>query len=533
MTSVGTGLVGGASSSPALIDLVSSRGTGTSAFTDGGFDSLFSRTLEADDMSTASSGSWDQARPDLDREVPLGRADRASVGERRLDAASDDSRVRRADRAARDHDRIDSAAVSTEANDAVGADDVDDTDEAPRTGATGPVPSMNPVSVVAPATPAGATIATTPTLTPGSALEGAALEAIGGGAVATPGAMAGSQPIVPPPALAAIAPALAATASADPAATPGEGATAMPTAGAVGVLTGPESTTAAMSDILGLVAAAASAATGGSDDTPPSMPSMPGSSGAAAPAAAAPAAPAEPAPGAAAPTLDATAGSAALPASSPTPVSVEAVEAAGAAAPEATRAGPGSDEQAAPAAGPQRPAAATEAASAAVHAGRPAADAPTGSTAAPAGPQPPAGAERLADLRRMRERAALGGVRGGSMSVDLSDEGLGPLTLHAQQSASGLHLTLNATDSATRDLLSRQEAALRNDLEASGTALGSLDIQNAGPRSSGGRSGSHGDQGPTRSSLTSANATASAASAVATLTRSRRASSSDGVDLLI
>jgi hypothetical protein len=133
----------------------------------------------------------------------------------------------------------------------------------------------------------------------------------------------------------------------------------------------------------------------------------------------------------------------------------------------------------------------------------------------------------------MRERAALGGVRGGSMSVDLSDEGLGPLTLHAQQSASGLHLTLNATDSATRDLLSRQEAALRNDLEASGTALGSLDIQNAGPRSSGGRSGSHGDQGPTRSSLTSANATASAASAVTTLTRSRRASSSDGVDLLI
>ena len=32
------------------------------------------------------------------------------------------------------------------------------------------------------------------------------------------------------------------------------------------------------------------------------------------------------------------------------------------------------------------------------------------------------------------------------MSVDLSDEGLGPLTLHALQNASGVHLTLDAAD---------------------------------------------------------------------------------------
>ena len=119
------------------------------------------------------------------------------------------------------------------------------------------------------------------------------------------------------------------------------------------------------------------------------------------------------------------------------------------------------------------------------------------------------------------------------MSVDLSDEGLGPLTLHAQQGAGGLHLTLNAADPATRDLLSRQEAALRNDLESSGTALGSLDIQHAGPQSSGGRGSAQGDPGAGRPSSTGRSTATSAPAAVATLDRSRRASSTDGLDLLI
>jgi hypothetical protein len=140
--------------------------------------------------------------------------------------------------------------------------------------------------------------------------------------------------------------------------------------------------------------------------------------------------------------------------------------------------------------------------------------------------------ERVTELRRMRDRAALGGVAGGAMSVDLSDEGLGPLTLHALQSASGVHLTLEAADQATRDLLTSQGRALRNELEAGGTALGSLDIQHSGPGSSGERgtgtpSGRIDRAGATRSPLG-----ASATTPLATI-RPRPTPSADGVDLLI
>jgi hypothetical protein len=63
-----------------------------------------------------------------------------------------------------------------------------------------------------------------------------------------------------------------------------------------------------------------------------------------------------------------------------------------------------------------------------------------------------------------------------SLSIDLSDEGLGPLTLQAQQGAGGVHVRLTAADATVSDLLARSGAELRRDLEAGGTTLGSLDI---------------------------------------------------------
>jgi hypothetical protein len=132
----------------------------------------------------------------------------------------------------------------------------------------------------------------------------------------------------------------------------------------------------------------------------------------------------------------------------------------------------------------------------------------------------------------MRDRAALGGVAGGAMSVDLSDEGLGPLTLHALQSASGVHLTLEAADQATRDLLTSQGRALRDELEAGGTALGSLDIQHSGPGSSGERGAGTPSGRIDRSGVTRSLVDASATTPLATV-RPRPIPSTDGVDLLI
>jgi hypothetical protein len=140
--------------------------------------------------------------------------------------------------------------------------------------------------------------------------------------------------------------------------------------------------------------------------------------------------------------------------------------------------------------------------------------------------------ERVTELRRMRDRAALGGVAGGAMSIDLSDEGLGPLTLHALQNASGVHLTLDAADQATRDLLSRQGTALRNELEAGGTTLGSLDIQHSGPGSSGERGAGTPSGRADRAGAPRPLLAGSATTPLATV-RSRPTPSTDGVDLLI
>ncbi len=62
------------------------------------------------------------------------------------------------------------------------------------------------------------------------------------------------------------------------------------------------------------------------------------------------------------------------------------------------------------------------------------------------------------------------------MSIDLSDEGLGPLTLQAANGAGGLQLRLTAGDRAVGDALAASAHELRRELEASGTTLGSLDI---------------------------------------------------------
>jgi hypothetical protein len=161
----------------------------------------------------------------------------------------------------------------------------------------------------------------------------------------------------------------------------------------------------------------------------------------------------------------------------------------------------------------------------------------TGSTSGTGAPNDPratttATPERVTELRRMRDRAALGGVAGGAMSVDLSDEGLGPLTLHALQSASGVHLTLEAADQATRDLLTSQGRALRNELEAGGTTLGSLDIQHSGPGSSGERGAGTPSGRIDRTGVTRSPLGASATTPLATI-RPRPTPSADGVDLLI
>ncbi len=62
------------------------------------------------------------------------------------------------------------------------------------------------------------------------------------------------------------------------------------------------------------------------------------------------------------------------------------------------------------------------------------------------------------------------------MSIDLSDEGLGPLTLQASNGIGGLQLRLTAGERAVGDALAASAHQLREELEASGTRLGSLDV---------------------------------------------------------
>ena len=91
---------------------------------------------------------------------------------------------------------------------------------------------------------------------------------------------------------------------------------------------------------------------------------------------------------------------------------------------------------------------------------------------------------------RLRDRFVGTGL-GGTMTMDLSDEGLGQLSLRAHQSGDGLHVTLAAGESTTRELLLSQSANLRSELESVGP-LGSLDVTDSLSAGGGGR-GATGD----------------------------------------
>lgn len=68
-----------------------------------------------------------------------------------------------------------------------------------------------------------------------------------------------------------------------------------------------------------------------------------------------------------------------------------------------------------------------------------------------------------------------------SLSMDLSDEGLGPLTLQALSGDGVVHLKLTAADPAVGTMLSRAAGELRRDLEAGGTSVGTLDVGQSAP----------------------------------------------------
>jgi hypothetical protein len=99
-------------------------------------------------------------------------------------------------------------------------------------------------------------------------------------------------------------------------------------------------------------------------------------------------------------------------------------------------------------------------------------------------------AQQSLDGTRVRDRFVGNGL-GGTMTVDLSDEGLGQLSLQAHQGSGGLHVTLAAGESSTRELLLSQSASLRSELESLGS-LGSLDVTDSLPGGGNGR-GAAGD----------------------------------------
>lgn len=125
-----------------------------------------------------------------------------------------------------------------------------------------------------------------------------------------------------------------------------------------------------------------------------------------------------------------------------------------------------------------------------------------------------------------------------SISVDLSDEGLGPMQLQARQGADGLHLTITAADREVGAALARAGSELRRDLEAAGTLVGSLDIGHGGADgSSGRRQGAAGDassrQAGRVSTLGATAALSSSAGRTAPTTAARTGRADAGLDLLI
>lgn len=508
MTAVGTSVATMPGSILSTLgDSGTTRSSGAGSSVDGGFEALFSRTIEAADSSAAAGDRMETATTSLDR--------RAGV-DRQRDVVADDRQPTRvdepADRAADPSDRAARAETT---------DDLDDTDRPtrPRMAAESNDPSAVavPLVIVAPLavqTPAASDVA--PSLVPGvvaatssvdarAAQLGAPTETVAPAVPGAPGATTVPAGTASDPALATDVPAAVgdaspATAESRPASVAEQtlvslAADAQPTGSDLG---------AAQQSPTAPVAAAAAAEALSTETLPSTVQPLPvadpAASGAAPTAIAQATAPV-------AGTTDAglSAGldaglDSVRPTTSPVTTSVDGSSSISGSGSGSGQAAPGT---ASGTAAPTDPRSAT--------------------TATP---------ERVTELRRMRDRAALGGVAGGAMSVDLSDEGLGPLTLHALQNATGVHLTLDAADQATRDLLGRQGAALRNELEAGGTTLGSLDIQHSGPGSSGERgagtpSGRVDRPGAQRSPLAGP-----AATPLATV-RSRPIPSTDGVDLLI
>jgi hypothetical protein len=137
-----------------------------------------------------------------------------------------------------------------------------------------------------------------------------------------------------------------------------------------------------------------------------------------------------------------------------------------------------------------------------------------------------------------RERLAMGASATGPMKIDLSDEGLGPLTLQAHQAAGALHLTLTASEAATRGLLVDHRAALQRELEATGTKVGTLDINQPGNPSSGQAGDRSGNapadrRTPAQGNTTGVNAARPSSTAPTTQSAPTRAASPSGLDVRI
>jgi hypothetical protein len=524
MTAVGTSVATNAASILSTLgDGSATRSSGAGSSADGGFEALFSRTIEADAPSAVASDRAEMAAAPLDRRAG---------SDRQRDAVADDRHLTRADDPA---DRV--TDPSDRAARADAADEPDDIDRParPRSSSDSNDPSVVavPLVIVAPLAVQTRTAAAsvTPSLVPGTVAATPTVEAAG----AQPGAITATvAPIVPgvpgatmatagtptDPAVATGVPAAAADASATSIeslapAVDEQGATSLaaaaqpmssdatvglPSSAAPAVVSGDASPAAAMSSSAGpssLAPVADSAMSGVVPQmTAQATPQAPGQAVGAADAVLDGA-------------LDAGGVESARSAASPATTAVDG--------PSTTATTTGSGSGSGTGTGTAAPG--------------------TGSASGPGAPTESratttATPERVTELRRMRDRAALGDVAGGAMSVDLSDEGLGPLTLHALQSASGVHLTLEAADQATRDLLTSQGRALRDELEAGGTALGSLDIQHSGPGSSGERGAGTPSGRIDRAGVTRSLVGTSTTTPLATI-HTRPTPSPDGVDLLI
>ena len=513
MTTVGTSVAAKPSSILATFgDSGPSRSNGAGSSVDGGFDALFSRALEVDDTSAGAARGSAQALPSLDRRADVERPDRAAAGDEKRSAAVDEPVGRSLEVTDEPVDR----AAGTET-----ADEVDDVDRPARPAgdngspgdASGEQAVVVPFAAVAPVVQPPVTMPTaTPTLVPGADSTAQPLDAsVMPNEGSAPATAAATESAVPSR---AAAPSIGADAvAAGTAAGAQQSPTAIDATAQAVVPNDPAAGTSVSAPVDG---AASATATAGGD-----MPT------------------------AEAPLVDARATAvretmssvdSPVAASSVAAATVAVLDADAAGSTDATRSTGSSNAISATSASATSASTASTSgtgttAGTGTHAGT-GTQAGTGTTATTDLRTTTATPERVTELQRMRERAALAGVANGAMSVDLSDEGLGPLTLHALQSAAGVHLTLSAADQSTRDLLASQGSALRNELEAGGTTLGSLDIRHSGAGSSGDRGAGtpSGRVGRADSSRASIERTSSSS---LTAVRPRSTPSTDGVDLLI